>query len=279
MFIGALAFVYVACSGRVARLIQNINARDEPRRLLVLEVSDALVDLAIFYASFMTGNLKFANDPGNVIMIVLAVLSGLSIVVVVVEMLIFTFRIESFVMHAPIVLIASLLVEDLFQLVMYILISLSLNDINAPVVIGIVKAGLVMLSKLAKIFPCERCNSGIQAASEVAGKELETADRAVSHVARLRRAEAEAPAPEQAPAPEAPAPEAPALEYGQTDTKLGGQRISDLEERMSYLSSRSTSSTVRLSKLEGRMLHLEEKVRLLGGAGGATPTVNDCHQA
>ena len=227
VLIGALAFVYVACSGQVARVHQNINARDEPRHLLVLEVSDALVDVAVFYTSLVTGGFTFSNDPGNIIMIVLAVLGCLSIVVGVVQMLMFIFRVESFIAHAPMVLIASLLVEDLFQLVMYIIIALSLSDINAPVVVGISKAGLMMLSKLAKIFKWNRCNRTIKAASEE-HNELELA------VARKGARE---------PAPLSTHPShAAELESAQAVPGLGG----------------------RVSNLERRMLLLEEKMRLMG---------------
>ena len=66
VLLGALAFVYFACSGKVERLVANINVDEQPLRLLALETSDAVADVAVFFGSLTTGALQFANDPSNV---------------------------------------------------------------------------------------------------------------------------------------------------------------------------------------------------------------------
>ena len=142
----------------------------------MLETSDAVADVIIFFGSLSAGSLTFANDPANVTLTILAALGGLSTVVCVMILLLYFFQLPTFKSVAPFVLIASILVEDLFQLVVYILIALSLGDASVPVILGIAKSVVAMGSKFAKIFGSARLQRRVAGADAMVDQAEELAE-------------------------------------------------------------------------------------------------------
>ena len=183
---GALLVLFFAKTGKTKQLEKNINAKDEPRKLLVVEVSDAVADVLIFIGSLTSGALRFANDSSSIVLIVLALLSALSICAVVLEMTLFVFKPEAFILHAHIVLIVSILIEDLFQLTLYVLIGISLGVEHKglpPIAIGVGKSSVAMVAKLAKVFACTRVSKRVSALANVNQEENKHADSIADKVA------------------------------------------------------------------------------------------------
>ena len=114
--------------------------------------------------TFNTGALSFENDPSSIILIFLAALSALSTLVSVVHFLFYLLAKrnrkscawEYITSVAPILFILSILVEDLIQVIIYAVITMSLSDLNPSVILVLSKGAIMIVGKIAELFDCNR---------------------------------------------------------------------------------------------------------------------------
>ena len=154
---GALCLAYIYFIVKVD-FIEKV-AKIESKQLMAMEGTDAIADVVLFFGSLNTGVLRFDNDPGNAILVILASLSALSVMACVVLLVLLMLVKRSpgaFKKAAPIVLILSLLIEDLFQLVIYMIIAISATSISPTIMISIGKCIAMIAAKMAKIFSLGR---------------------------------------------------------------------------------------------------------------------------
>ena len=109
------------------------------KSLVAVELTDCVADVALFVTSYNTGALGFSNDPSNIVLILLAGMGGLSVVACVVLMLLYMQHTKAddksetaFTRIAPIIFVLSILFEDLFQLTIYLILTLSNPNVSTP---------------------------------------------------------------------------------------------------------------------------------------------------
>ena len=126
------------------------------KSLVAVELTDSVLDVTLFVTSFNTGALAFQNDPSNIVLILLAGMGGLSVIACVTLMLLFYAHGKAedpsntaFTRMAPYIFIASILFEDLFQLTIYLILTLSNPQVNVAVLAAVVKSLLMFVYKTA----------------------------------------------------------------------------------------------------------------------------------